>query len=463
MAFDPFNDFETRGYLRNHAGVKDPAIVRRLEHNAFAGNILRALDALQNAPEVNLESVRDTHRILFSDVYPWAGQDRSQNAAHLAIGKGDIDFQFAPYVPRGVGHALSNANNQETFRNDPGKIIGELAYAHPFLEGNGRTITAIASELARRSGFHIAWEETNKSDYLKALTAELDQPDKDHLTKYLRPFIREGELQLDQSANQLRRLPGFNRSGPTLDREPTPILTIIAGPNGAGKSTLMAASQWLGQPVIDSDAAARSLNPTNPEALGTKVGKRASELGKEYLDSKRSFAVETTLSGNSIYGLIDMARDNGFRVDLKYIGLHSPELARARVEARVAMGGRDIPDEDLQRRYRRSMEQLPTIMTKVDHTQLLDNSSHEAFRKVADISRDRAEFFDAPLWASKAGFEAAQSELGKAETVTEIKRASEKALSVANAGGVSDNQLKTVTRNLERAQTRSLKNDGYDL
>lgn len=40
MAFDPFNDFETRGYLRNHAGAKDPGVVRRLEHNVFIGTHL---------------------------------------------------------------------------------------------------------------------------------------------------------------------------------------------------------------------------------------------------------------------------------------------------------------------------------------------------------------------------------------------------------------------------------------
>ena len=36
MTFDPFNDFETRGYLHNVFGEKDPAIVKRLEHSSFA-------------------------------------------------------------------------------------------------------------------------------------------------------------------------------------------------------------------------------------------------------------------------------------------------------------------------------------------------------------------------------------------------------------------------------------------
>ena len=39
MIFDPFGDFETRGYLRNVFAEKDPAIIKRLEHQAFRQRI----------------------------------------------------------------------------------------------------------------------------------------------------------------------------------------------------------------------------------------------------------------------------------------------------------------------------------------------------------------------------------------------------------------------------------------
>lgn len=38
MTFDPFGDFETRGYLRNLFGEKDPEIVRHLEHSSFVSD-----------------------------------------------------------------------------------------------------------------------------------------------------------------------------------------------------------------------------------------------------------------------------------------------------------------------------------------------------------------------------------------------------------------------------------------
>jgi cell filamentation protein len=44
VTFDPFGDFETRGYLRNVAKAKDPAVVQRLQHNSFLTGIDTALE-----------------------------------------------------------------------------------------------------------------------------------------------------------------------------------------------------------------------------------------------------------------------------------------------------------------------------------------------------------------------------------------------------------------------------------
>jgi cell filamentation protein len=44
--------------------------------------------------------------------------------------------------------------------------------------------------LAQRAGFSIDWAATGKSDYLAALTKELELPGKGLLDAYLRPFIK---------------------------------------------------------------------------------------------------------------------------------------------------------------------------------------------------------------------------------------------------------------------------------
>lgn len=47
MTFDPFGDFDTRGYLRNTKGLKDREAVRLFEHTAFRLSVEKALAAVR--------------------------------------------------------------------------------------------------------------------------------------------------------------------------------------------------------------------------------------------------------------------------------------------------------------------------------------------------------------------------------------------------------------------------------
>ena len=91
----------------------------------------------------------------------------------------------------------------------PGEIMGYLAYAHPFLDGNGRTIMVVHAVLARRAGFSIDWATTEKADYLSALTKELDDPGKGHLDAYLKPFVQKAVTD-DRLAEEIAQAPGLD-------------------------------------------------------------------------------------------------------------------------------------------------------------------------------------------------------------------------------------------------------------
>ena len=92
MTFDPFGDFESRGYLRNLFGEKGPNIIKHLEHSAFLGGISEALQYLRAIRRFSYQDVLQTHKILFGDIYPWAGQDREQTAPEIAVSKGRVLF-----------------------------------------------------------------------------------------------------------------------------------------------------------------------------------------------------------------------------------------------------------------------------------------------------------------------------------------------------------------------------------
>lgn len=210
MTFDPFGDFDSRGYLRNVAGEKDPERVRRLEHEAFRARVGEALAALRTGEPLGYQEVLDTHRRLFGDMYPWAGQDREATAPWLAVGRaGRYDLFAHPQdVRRAVEHALGMAADPARMRAAPGEIMGLLCHGHPFLEGNGRTLMAVHAELCRRAGVRVAWENVAKADYLAALTRELEQPGT-ALDAFLAPHVGRPAVDVAQDAERLRTLPGL--------------------------------------------------------------------------------------------------------------------------------------------------------------------------------------------------------------------------------------------------------------
>lgn len=214
MIFDPFFDFETKGYLRNRFGEKDLAIVRRLEHSSFVQGVEEAFAKLARVDRLTYRDVLATHKTLFGDVYSWAGQDRAQTAPNLAVNRGEVLFAHPLDAPRAVEHALRLGHDAVAMVERPGEVMGFLAYGHPFLDGNGRTIMVVHTELAQRAGISIDWGATDKDSYLSALTRELQKPGQGILDAYLKPFIgpaigREG---LTQHLAQARGLDGGRSS-----------------------------------------------------------------------------------------------------------------------------------------------------------------------------------------------------------------------------------------------------------
>ena len=93
----------------------------------------------------------------------------------------------------------------------PGEIMGYLAYAHPFLDGNGRTIITVHSVLAQRAGFSIDWSVTKKDAYLDALTKEIENPSKGHLDAYLKSLMRDA-VSHEHLATAVVQAPGLDGS-----------------------------------------------------------------------------------------------------------------------------------------------------------------------------------------------------------------------------------------------------------
>jgi cell filamentation protein len=186
--FDPFDDFAVAGYLRNHEGEKDLDLIKVAEHQLFRAQLPVALDYLERREKVDYPAFLEVHRILFEGLYPWAGQDRQTLVPDKHVTKGAVHFSRPSECRRAVEHGLHLAQDRGMIRTSPGVIMGLFAYGHPFLDGNGRTMLVVHSELCHRAGVSIDWTRTRKNDYLIALTAEIEAPDCGHLDAYLAPF-----------------------------------------------------------------------------------------------------------------------------------------------------------------------------------------------------------------------------------------------------------------------------------
>ena len=211
MTFDPFGDFATEGYLRNFEKEKDLAIIKRAENASFMTGLDEAFAALAKAKTLSYDDVLKTHGILFGAVYLWAGQDRTQTAPTLTIKKGPVIFANAPEIRAAVEFALRKGQDKDYMKAKPGEIMGYLAYGHPFLDGNGRTVMTVHSVLAQRAGFSIDWSATKKDAYLDALTKEIENPPKGHLDSYLKPFMRD-PVAYEQLATAIVQAPGLDGS-----------------------------------------------------------------------------------------------------------------------------------------------------------------------------------------------------------------------------------------------------------
>ena len=68
------------------------------------------------------------------------------------------------------------------------------------------------------------------------------------------------------------------------------------------------------------------------------------------------------------------AKAAGFNVDLYYVALDTVERNIERVKFRVALGGHDIPEDAIRRRYKGSLAHLPQALALADEAVLVENS-----------------------------------------------------------------------------------------
>ena len=117
---------------------------------------------LDSFPAGKFDTLQAIHKYMFEDVFDFAGEIRTVNLA-----KGN--FRFAPSMY--LQAALDNIDKmpQSTFDEIIEKYI-EMNIAHPFREGNGRSIRIWLDHILKNKiGKVVDWSKVDKEDYLLAM------------------------------------------------------------------------------------------------------------------------------------------------------------------------------------------------------------------------------------------------------------------------------------------------------
>ena len=150
--------------LANKLGLTDSAELAREEERISKKKALWLFESgtLDQLPVGTFGALADIHKYLFEDIYDFAGKLRTVNLA-----KGG--FRFAPLMY--LEAALQNIDKmpQHTYEEIIEKYV-EMNIAHPFREGNGRSMRIWLDQMLRHGiGQVVDWSQVDKEDYLLAM------------------------------------------------------------------------------------------------------------------------------------------------------------------------------------------------------------------------------------------------------------------------------------------------------
>ena len=164
--------------LKNKLGIADAVELARVEEKISKRNALELFTSgrLEKLSAGKFATLAEIHRALFGEIYAFAGKLRTVNLA-----KGHFRFASALYLAEAVAHVENMP--QKTFAEIVEKYV-EMNVAHPFREGNGRSMRLWLDHIFKIELGHVVdWSRVDKAEYLSAM--ELSPIHDDKIKKIL--------------------------------------------------------------------------------------------------------------------------------------------------------------------------------------------------------------------------------------------------------------------------------------
>jgi cell filamentation protein len=167
---DPHFDDE-HGILANCPGFTEGKKLDRFERIRTAKSILN-LETYPVEGRFDVARLKEIHRLIFREVFPWAGEFRKVDMHRAA----SYPFAVVRFMEANLERTFAKLASESHLKGlDAGAFAGRAAYylgelnsIHPFREGNGRTQREFIRELAAEAGFRINWSRVSRKEMYDA-------------------------------------------------------------------------------------------------------------------------------------------------------------------------------------------------------------------------------------------------------------------------------------------------------
>jgi len=160
--------YENSDVLINLLDIKDGPLLHEAERDISNVNA----DTIEfSPPPYDLKYLQAIHRMLFQEIYSWAGELRT-----VDISKADTRFCTVRRIEKEsdkIFCRLKEENHLTSLPRDElvqksAEYYGDINMIHPFREGNGRAQRILFEHMIVNAGFAISWNGIDPERWVKA-------------------------------------------------------------------------------------------------------------------------------------------------------------------------------------------------------------------------------------------------------------------------------------------------------
>ena len=212
---DPYV-YEGTNVLKNKLDIKDEATLEKAESDfvGLAANKLRHSDFI-------IENIQDglkIHKILFSNLYDWAGLSRTIDIfkGESLLGGRSIDYVYASYIDKALNDLNKEFQEVDWDVLDSKEKIEKICYfvtefwhIHPFREGNTRTSAMLLYFLIKKANLHVNIDFLSKNGKYFRNALALNSLYSNSKSEYILGIVTDSVTLKNISSKKYETIEGF--------------------------------------------------------------------------------------------------------------------------------------------------------------------------------------------------------------------------------------------------------------